>query len=430
MFLIKKTISCGKQEKEDTLMPKDTTSQFGSRLAQESLLTLEEYLREGARKMLQKAIEDEVNDYLVRHRSLQDGGRLIVVRNGKGRSRLLQTGIGNIEIRQPRVLDRRRGRRFTSGILPPYLRRVPTLEALLPVLYLKGISGNDFSAALSDILGHDAIGLSSSSIMRLKECWQGEYEDWNNRDLSGKRYVYFWADGIYFNVRLTPERPCLLVIIGTLEDGTKELVAMVDGVRESTISWKEVLLDLKRRGLKKAPKLAVGDGALGFWAALEEVFPETRIQRCWVHKTANILDKLPKKIQPSAKNLIHEMYMADTKENALNAYSDFIELYQDKYPKAVQCLTKDNDNLFAFYDFPAAHWIHIRTTNPIESTFATVRHRHRQTKGCGSIKATISMAFKLSKEAEIRWRKIKGYELIIKVLTGVKFIDGIEEKAA
>ncbi len=237
-------------------------------------------------------------------------------------------------------------------------------------------------------------------------------------------------DDIHLNVRLSSDRPCLLVIIGTLEDGTKELVSIVDGVRESTLSWKEVLLDLKRRGLNDAPKLAVGDGALGFWAALEEVFPQTRIQRSWVHKTANILDKLQKKVQPSAKTLIHEMYMSDTKDNALKAYADFIDLYQDKYPKAVQCLTKDNENLFTFYDFPAAHWIHIRTTNPIESTFSTVRHRQRQNKGCGSVKATISMAFKLSKEAEKRWRKIKGFELIFKVLSGVKFVDGVEKKVA
>lgn len=431
MFLLTKQLLLEAGE-EDTLMHKDTTAGFENRLIQESRLTLEDYLREGARKMLQKAIDEEVNDYLEGHRFLREegGGRQLVVRNGKGRSRLLQTGIGNIEIRQARVHDRRTGQRFTSAILPPYLRRVPTLEALLPVLYLKGISGNDFTDALSGILGHDAMGLSSNSIMRLKEGWQQEYEEWNSRDMGDKRYVYFWADGIHFNVRLSSDRPCLLVIIGTLEDGTKELVAMVDGARESTLSWKEVLLDLKRRGLKDAPKLAVGDGALGFWAALEEVFPETRIQRCWVHKTANILDKLPKKVQPSAKTLIHEMYMSDTKENALKAYDDFIDLYQDKYPKAVQCLTKDSDNLFTFYDFPAAHWIHIRTTNPIESTFSTVRHRQRQTKGCGSVKATISMAFKLSKEAEKHWRKIHGFELIFKVLSGVKFIDGVEEKVA
>lgn len=431
MFLLTKQL-LWKAGEEDTLMHKDTTATNENRLAQESRLTLEEYLREGARKMLQKAIEEEVDDYLANHRFLREesSGHLLVVRNGKGRSRLLQTGIGNIEIRQPRVHDRRPGQRFTSAILPPYLRRVPTLEALLPVLYLKGISGNDFTDALSDILGHDAIGLSSSSIMRLKEGWHQEYEEWNSRDLVDKRYVYFWADGIHFNVRLSPDRPCLLVIVGTLEDGTKELVAMVDGVRESTLSWKEVLLDLKRRGLKDAPKLAVGDGALGFWAALEEVFPDTRIQRCWVHKTANILDKFPKKVQPSAKILIHEMYMSDTKDNALKVYDDFIELYQDKYPKAVQCLTKDKDNLFTFYDFPAAHWVHIRTTNPIESTFSTVRHRQRQTNGCGSVKATISMAFKLAREAEKRWRKIRGYELIFKVLSGVKFVDGEEKKVA
>ena len=413
-------------------MHKNTTAKIESRLAQESRLTLEDCLREGARKMLQQAIEEEVNEYLENHRFLREegGGRQMVVRNGKGRCRLLQTGMGEIEIRQPRVLDRRAGQRFTSALLPPYMRRVPTLEALLPVLYLKGISGNDFKEALSAILGPGAVGLSPSSIMRLKEGWQQEYEQWSCRDLGNKRYVYFWADGIHFNVRLSSDRPCLLVIIGTLEDGTKELVAMADGVRESALCWKEVLLDLKRQGLQEGPRLAVGDGALGFWAAVEEVFPDTRLQRCWVHKTANVLDKLPKRTQPSAKALLHEMYMSATKDHALKAYADFIELYRDKYPKAVQCLAKDKENLFTFYDFPAAHWIHLRTTNPIESTFSTVRHRQRQTKGCGSVKATISLAFKLSKEAEKHWRKIQGYELILKVLSGIKFVDGKEEQVA
>ena len=413
-------------------MHEDTTERIENRLIQASRLSLEDFLREGARKMLQQAIDEEVNAYIEGHRSLveEGSGRQLVVRNGLGRSRLLQTGIGNLEIHQPRVRDRRKGHRFTSRILPPYLRRVPTLEALLPVLYLKGISGNSFSDALSDILGPDAIGLSSSSIMRLKEGWQQEYEDWNKRELGEKRYVYFWADGIHFNVRLSPDRPCLLVVIGTLEDGTKELVAMVDGVRESTLSWKELLLDLKRKGLQEGPRLAVGDGALGFWAAMEEVFPGTRTQRCWVHKTANILDKLPKSVQPSAKQLIHEMFMADTQDHALEAYADFVTLYEDKYPKAVRCLTKDKEDLFTFYDFPAAHWLHIRTTNPIESTFATVRHRQRQTKGCGSVKATLSMAFMLIRQAEKSWRKISAYELVLKVLAGVKYIDGVEEKIA
>ena len=403
-----------------------------SRIVNESQDALEAFLREGARRMLQQAVEVEVMEYLERHKGHVDPvrGHREVVGNGKGRSRLIQTGIGHIEVRQPRVHDRRPGCKFSSRILPPYLRKVRSLEVLLPMLYLKGISGNAFTDALSSILGKDAIGLSSSSIMRLKECWLKEYNEWAGRDLSGKKYVYFWADGIYLNVRLCQDRPCLLVIMGTLQDGTKELVALCDGVRESTLSWKELFLDLKRHNLKEAPKLAVGDGALGFWAALEEIFPQTLHQRCWVHKTSNILNKMPKRVQPGAKKMIHEMYMADSKKDALKAYDAFIDLYKDKYQKAVDCLTKDREVLFTFYDFPAAHWIHIRTTNPIESTFATVRHRYRQTKGCGSVKATLSMAFKLAREAEKRWRKIRGYHLILKVLDGVVFKDGIEVKAA
>jgi len=413
-------------------MKKNTTTTQEKQLSNEFKGSLEDCLREGARRLLQQAIIDEVTAYLLAHKHLRDGetGHLLVVGNGKGRSRFLQTGIGNIPVYQPRVHDRREGMRFTSKILPKYMRKVPSLEALLPVLYLKGLSGNAFADALSDILGPNAIGLSSSTIMRLKESWQKEYDEWINRDLSGKRYVYIWVDGIYFNVRLTPERPCVLVVMGALEDGTKELIAMRDGVRESTLSWQEVLLDLKLRGLEYAPRLAVGDGALGFWKALEEVFPETGHQRCWVHKTANILNKLPKRSQASAKRLINDMYMSETKADALSTYNEFIELYQDKFPKAVECLTKDKAVLFTFYDFPAAHWAHIRTTNPIESTFATVRHRHRQTKGCGSARATLSMAFKLAREAEKRWIKIRRYNLISKVITGVKFVNGVEEKAA
>ena len=284
--------------------------------------------------------------------------------------------------------------------------------------------------ALAAILGDQARGLSPSTIIRLKEAWQGEYAEWARRDLTGKHYVYLWADGIYFNVRLTDDRPCMLVVMGALADGTKELVAIHDGERESKLSWIEVVRDVKRRGLEEAPKLAVGDGALGFWAALEEVFPQTRQQRCWVHKTANILDKMPQKTQPSAKSLIHEMYLAETRADALVAFKEFVERYGAKCPKAVACLVKDKDVLFTFYDFPAEHWAHLRTTNPIESTFATVRHRHRQTKGCGSRTATLAMVFKLAREAERRWRKLNAYQLIRKVIEGVVFKDGIEKLAA
>jgi len=404
---------------------------IGSREVLESRGALDGILQEGARRMLQRAIEAEVATYVEGHARLLDAdGRRQVVRNGHLPTRELQSGAGPIRVTQPRVRDKRPGERFTSKILPPYLRRAPSIEALIPLLYLKGVSTNDMGEALAAILGDQARGLSASTITRLKEVWQGEYYEWTRRDLTSKRYVYFWADGIYFNVRLTPDRPCMLVVMGALADGTKELVAIHDGERESKLSWSELLVDLKRRGLEDAPTLAVGDGALGFWSALEEVFPATRHQRCWVHKTANILDKMPKKVQPGAKQLIHEMYMAETWKDALAAFKEFVERYEAKYPKAVACLVKDKDVLFTFYDFPAEHWTHLRTTNPIESTFATVRHRHRQTKGCGSRTATLAMVFKLAREAERRWRKLNACQLIEKVIEGVVFKDGIEKLAA
>ncbi len=412
-------------------MDEDNGLGLGSRMVSEARSGLDGILREGARRMLQSAIEAEVAAYLAEHAAARDeGGRRQVVRNGRLPTRELQSGAGPIAVTQPRVRDRRPGERFTSKILPPYLRRAPGIEALIPLLHLKGVSTNDMGEALAAILGEQARGLSPSTITRLKEAWQGEHAEWARRDLTGRRYVYLWADGIYFNVRLTPERPCMLVVMGALADGTKELVAIHDGERESALSWREVLRDLKRRGLADAPALAVGDGALGFWAALEEVFPATRHQRCWVHKTANVLDKMPKKAQPGAKKLIHEMYLAETRKDALDAFEEFIARYAAKCPKAVACLVKDKDVLFTFYDFPAEHWPHLRTTNPVESTFATVRHRHRQTKGCGSRAATLAMVFKLAREAERRWRKLNGHQLIEKVVAGVVFEDGIEKQAA
>ena len=393
---------------------------------------LDELVREGARRMLQAALDGEVEDFVSQFANTVDiEGRRVVVRNGYLPQRDLVTGVGPVAIKQPRVRDRTGQQKFTSKILPPFLRRLPTIDALIPVLYLKGISTNDFSEALSAILGPTASGLSATNIVRLKEGWAKEHEDWSQRDLSSKRYVYLWADGIYFNVRLDKDRPCILVLMGATADGRKELVAIWDGHRESKESWRGVLRDLKRRGLTAAPKLAIGDGALGFWSALEEEFPETEQQRCWVHKTANILDKLPKSIQPDAKALIHEMYMGPTLKSAKEAYAEFVKRFAAKYPKVVECLTKDEDVLFTFYSYPAEHWLHLRTTNPIESTFATVRHRTRQTKGCGSRKATLSMVFKLSLEAEKRWRRLNGSQLIAKVIEGVKFVDGeIEELAA
>jgi transposase-like protein len=307
---------------------------------------------------------------------------------------------------------------------------MPSVDNLIPVLYLKGISTGQFSEALQAILGEQASGLSATNIVRLKQQWERDYGEWEQRSLTGKHYAYLWADGIYFNVRLGDERPCLLILMGAREDGRKELVAIQDGERESKLSWQEILRDLKRRGLKDAPELAVGDGALGFWAALAEEFPETQQQRCWVHKKANVLDKMPKKVQPSAKKLLDEMHLSGTKKDALGAYSEFLDLYRAKFPKACDCLEKDKDVLFTFYDFPAEHWNHIRSTNPIESTFSTVRHRTRQTKGCGSRTATLAMVFKLCLEAEKTWRRINGYEFLPLVIQGVKFVDGVKEQAA
>ena len=388
---------------------------------------LEDMARKGAREMLAYALEDEINRHVEQYKHLSDEkGRRIVVRNGYHPERDILTGIGPLTIRQPRVDDRKlpEADRFSCKMLPRYMRRAPSIDNLIPVLYLKGISTNEFQNALSSILGEGAKGLSAATVVRLKQIWETEYKIWSKRDLSGKRYVYIWADGIHCNVRLDDQKSCLLVILGADEHGNKELIAVNDGYRESKASWKEILLDVKQRGLKNSPKLAVGDGALGFWAALEEEYPTTKQQRCWVHKTANILDKLPKAIQSKAKSMIQDMYMADTEENALRAYDHFMEAFQDKYPKAVECLVKDKESLFTFYQFPAVHWIHIRTTNPIESTFATVRNRTRSTKGCGSRTATLTMVYKLCLEAEKTWHKLKGHKMIELVIQDKKFVNG------
>ena len=392
---------------------------------QAPLSVLDEIVREGARRLLQFAIEEEVTVYVERHTHLRgpDGLRL-VVRNGSMPERDITTGAGPLHVRQPRVHDRRPGQKFSSAILPPYLRRAASIDALIPALYLKGVSTGDFTTALRSILGDGASGLSPANIVRLKASWQDDYEEWCRRDLAGKHYVYVWADGIYFNVRLTDERPCILVLMGALADGTKELVAVWDGERESKLSWREVLLDLRRRGLAIAPSLAIGDGALGFWAALREVFPETGEQRCWVHKTANILDKMPKKIHPSVKKLICEMYMAARLADALEAFERFGRLYGAKYPKAWECLHKDKDALFTFFRFPAELWLHIRTSNPIESACATVRLRTVRTKGSGSRLATLTMVFKLAAEAQRRWRRLNGSARLAQVIEGVSFVDG------
>ncbi len=353
-----------------------------------------------------------------------------MVRNGYQQERDLVTGIGRFPVRRPRVNDRREGEQFTSAILPRYMRRAPSIDQLIPVLYLKGVSSSSFPEALEAILGKGVSGLSAANIVRLKEVWQQEFEEWTRRDLHGKRYVYLWADAVYFNVRLEKDRPCVLVVVGATENGHKELLAIKDGERESHLSWKELLLDLKARGLDDGPCLAIADRALGFWKALPEVFPGARGQQCWVHKTANVLDKMPKRLQPDAKSLIHEMYLAPTCEDAREAYARFFTLYETRYPRACECLKKDEDALFTFYDFPAEHWIHLRTTNPIESTFATVRHRTRQTKGCGSRKATLTMVYKLATEAQKHWRRLNGHNQIPLVLRGEEFVDGELKEAA
>ena len=402
---------------------------------EESKSALELIIREGACRMLQAAIENEITEYIERFKDERDlRDRHLVVRNGSLPEREIVTGIGPLRVKQPRIYDKREGKAFTSNILPRYMRRVPSIDALMPVLYLKGISTGDFSKALESILGKNASGLSATNIVRLKKLWEQDYQDWTGRDLSHKRYIYFWADGIYFNVRLEDaenKKQCILVIMGTLENGKKELVSVLDGYRESKQSWQEMLRDLKQRGLKECPMLAVGDGGLGFWAALAGEFPETIEQRCWVHKSANILDKMPKSVQARAKVHICNMYMAPTREEAFRAYDHFVSQYQAKYERACECLKKDKESLFEFYDFPAEHWRHIRSTNPVESTFATVRLRTKRTKGCGSRLATLTMVFKLALEAEKTWQRIRGHHLIGKVIEGIKFVNGeIMDKAA
>jgi len=395
---------------------------------------LTEVLRKGAQDAIQHAIEAEFEGFMSFFKNVKDQqGRRMIVKNGTAPEREISTPIGPIEVTVPRSKDRRKipkekKTRFSSSLLPPYLKRTRQLDELLPLLYLKGLSTGDFGEALEVLLGPKARGVSAATIVRLKEKWIAEMKDWQARDLKDKDYVYFWADGIYFQVRLEESKACVLVILGVLADGTKELVAISDGYRESEQSWSEVLLDLKQRGLEKPPRLAVGDGALGFWNALATVFGEAKVQRCWVHKTANILNKLPKSLHDKAKYYLQQIWMAETKVEALKAFDYFVELYKAKYPKAVQCLLKDKDDLLAFYDFPAEHWVHIRTTNPIESIFATVRLRTHKTKNCLKRDNMLSMVFKLTQSAQKRWRRINGHGLLGEVITGVKFVDGVKKR--
>jgi transposase-like protein len=404
-----------------------------AREASEELLLLDEIAREGARRMLIQALRAEADDYVERHRGERDEhGRALVVRNGQAQPRKLTLGVGTVELKAPRVDDRRRdeqgGRqRFTSQLLPPYMRRSPKVAEVLPILYLRGLSTGDFRPALEGLLGEDAAGLSPTNIARLTACCEKEYTAFRQRDLAGREFVYVWVDGVHFNIRLEDDRLCTLVMIGARPDGEKELLAVEDGYRESAESWKTVLRDLKQRGMV-APVLAVGDGALGFWAAAREVWPETRAQGCWCHKLSNVLDKLPQRLQPRAKRALHEMMYAERRSDCEAARVRFEAEYQAKYPKAMDSLSANWERLVSFFDFPAEHWKHLRTTNVIESPFATVRLRERATRGAGSRTMGLLMAFKLLDMAQLRWRRLDGAGLLPLVLARVKFVDGVQKR--
>jgi len=407
-------------------MSKDSVIEFPAPGAISDPLT--ELLREGAKRLIEQAIEAELAELLAQYAEVRDEqGRRAVVRNGYLPEREILTGVGLVAVKVPKVRSRTdEPVVFRSSLVPPYVRKARRVEAALPWLYLKGIATGQMQEALEVLVGPEAKGLSASVISRLKREWEAEYADWCRRDLSRERWVYLWADGIYSGLRAERQKLCALVVIGVDERGEKHFLAIEDGVRESTQSWREVLLDLKGRGLSVPPKLATGDGALGFWSALDEVYPETRHQRCWVHKTANVLNYLPKGVQAKAKKALQEIWMAEGRASANKAFDHFVQTYQAKYPKAVACLEKDREALLTFYDFPAEHWVHIRTTNPIESTFATIRHRTDQAKGCVSRNTMLAMIYKLGMSAEKRWRKIRGFNQLTKVIHGVKFKDGIE----
>lgn len=431
-------MSQSKTERQSVLVderPHPEVVSFRAQLDQKS--PLDELVREGARRMLQSAIDAEVEAFIAQHEDRRDdGGRRLVVKNGSLPEREILTGAGAISVTQGRVRDNTSDPEqrvtFTASILPAYLRKTEAIEELIPWLYLKGISTGDFAEALQSLVGERARGLSANVVVRLKEQWCDEYEEWSKRDLSEKHYVYIWADGIHAKVRLEDDankKQCLLVLMGATADGQKELIAVLDGYRESEQSWSELLLDLKQRGLAIVPKVAVGDGALGFWAALRKVFPETREQRCWVHKTANVLNKMPKSVQPKAKTDLHEIWQAETQANAVKAFEGFLKKYEAKYPQACECLRKDREVLLTFYDFPAEHWSHLRTTNPIESTFSTIRLRHRKTKGNGTRRASLAMMFKLAQSASKSWRRLNCHQKITLVIEGRSFKDGILQAA-
>lgn len=398
-----------------------------SETRQDFELSLDEIAREGARRLLVHALNLEVEQYILQNKNeVDENGKRLVVRNGLSKPRTITMGSGSVEIQAPRINDRRDGEQFFSSILPPYLRKSPKVESLLPILYLKGLSTIDFKSALLEFLGEGTMGLSPASIVKLKKIWESEFDSWSKRKIA-KKYVYIWADGVNVQVRLGEDKKiCLLVIIGATEDGDKELLAVHPGYRESTESWSMVLRSLIDRGMT-APALAIGDGALGFWAALRAAkgFEKTEEQRCWVHKIANVLDKLPKRLQSDAKSLLHEMMKAATEADALKARQSFEKLFSEKYPKAVECLVKSWKELITFFHYPASHWIHLRTTNPIESSFATVKLRTKVTKGAGSKETAAVMAFKLLSECQKRWRKLKGHEEIKNLLKGLEYKDGV-----
>lgn len=407
-------------------MQKDNVIGFKKPAAIKDVLT--EVLRSGARQLLAVAIEAEVEEFLSAHNSAE--GKARFVRNGYLPEREIQTGIGEVVVEVPRVRDRNPSVDkilFSSSVVPKYLRRSTSMNEFLPLLYLKGISTNDFVSALTPLFGENAKNLSPGVISRLKADWEDEYAIWCKRDLSKHCYVYWWADGIHLHARMEDSAECVLVIVGVTEQGNKEILAIEGGHRESKESWLTLLRNLKERGLKVAPKLAVGDGALGFWGALTEAYGETKHQRCWFHKMGNVLDKLPKSQQLQATKQLQEIWMASTREDAYKAFDFFIKTYEAKYPKATDCLAKDKEELLAFYDFPAEHWGHIRTTNPIESTFATVRHRTYKSKGCFSRTTILTMVFKLCESAQERWIKLRGFNYLAEVIRGIKFINGVKE---
>lgn len=406
-------------------MNKNTVVSFQDR--EQIVDPLNDLLRTGARKLIEQAIEAELQELLSQHAGQQtDSGLATVVRNGYLPERTIQTGIGSVTVRIPKVRSRTgEPVTFHSALVPPYIRKTRSLEAAIPWLYLKGVSSGEMGEALKVLVGPEATGLSASVVSRLKQAWAQEYRDWCASRLDKDRWVYVWADGIYSGLRAEQAKLCALVIIGVNERGEKHFLAIEDGVRESTQSWREVLLDLKSRGMNPV-ELAVGDGAMGFWAALEEIYPDTRQQRCWMHKTGNVLNTLPKSLQPKAKQALHDIWQADTRNNAEMAFDLFVKTYEPKYPKATLCLQKDREELLAFYDFPAQHWQSLRTSNPIESTFGTIRHRTKRSKGCLSRDGMLHMMFKLGQCAEKNWRKLRGFNYLAKVIEGVPFIDGIE----